>query len=374
MDAAPQEACHNVARFGRKVSHLRASHTEWFKAKTLAGQFSVTVDKPSPRIQTPTLGRPNPSAPSEEKLTMLYAESVRLRLATGDEVQAFVRAGTSSNCKKCLLLHGNPATLLDWTPLVPLLPSAIELAAIDLPGFGRSPRINSKPECVSLDRFADCAIAVADALSWTEPFFIVGHSHGGGVAQVAAARYPERVAGIVLISSLTARKQGSYRFLALPLAEPALRLAGYILGSSTLRPVGKCIMRRVMKQIWSPEPVPGERFDRDLALFSSRREVLVSMVHVAKGRPCQYIASSAPRIRCPVLMIHGERDALVPVEYARGVHELIVNAGGQSELRILSGAGHAVIDYQSADVANCIAQFLSQHEFHDQGCPSHVRD
>lgn len=298
---------------------------------------------------------------------MLYAKSTRLHLATGDEVQAFVRTGTSSNRKKCLLLHGNPATLLDWTPLVPLLPSAIDIAAIDLPGFGRSPRTNSKPECVNLDRFADCAIAVADALSWAEPFFIVGHSHGGGVAQVAAARYPERVAGIVLISSLTARRHGSYRFLALPLAEPALRLAGYILGSTTLRPVGECIMRRVMKQIWSPEPVPDERFDRDLALFSSS-EVLVNMVHVAKGRPCQCIASSAPRIRCPVLIIHGELDALVPVEYARGVHELIVNAGGQSELRILSGAGHAVIDYQTTDVANCIAQFLSRCGSHERGC------
>ena len=306
------------------------------------------------------------------KSTMLYADSIRLSLATGDEVQAFVRAEPPSSHKKCLLLHGNPATILDWKQVIPLLPSIVDIAAIDLPGFGRSPRISSNPECVSLDPFADCSIAVADALSWTEPFFIVGHSHGGGVAQVTAARYPERVAGIVLISTLSARKHGSYRFLSLPLAETALRLAGHILRSTVLRPLGKSIMRRVMKGIWSPEPVPGERFERELALFSSRSEVLVSMVHVAKGRPCQYLARTVPRIRCPVLVIHGELDALVPLEYARSLHERIVNAKGQSELRILPGAGHAVLDYQTAEVADCITQFLSRHEFQNDGCPTHA--
>ena len=290
---------------------------------------------------------------------MLYDASIRLSVATGNEVQTFVRAGPSSHRPKCLLLHGNPATMLDWEPILPLLPRAWDVAAIDLPGFGRSPRNSSDPESVCLDRLADCSIAVADALSWTEPFFVIGHSHGGGVAQVMAARSPERVAGIVLISTLSARKHGSYRFLELPFAEAVLRLAGYSLRSPALRPLGKSIMHRVMKGIWSPESVPGERFERELALFSSRSEVLVTMVHVAQGRPCEYLARSAPRIRCPVLLVHGERDALVPVDYARGVHELIVNAGGQSELRILPGAGHAVLDYQATEVAHCITQFLS---------------
>jgi pimeloyl-ACP methyl ester carboxylesterase len=38
----------------------------------------------------------------------------------------------------------------------------------------------------------------------------VGHSHGGGVAQAAAARYPERVAGLVLIGTLGAPVHGSF--------------------------------------------------------------------------------------------------------------------------------------------------------------------
>jgi pimeloyl-ACP methyl ester carboxylesterase len=301
---------------------------------------------------------------------MLYADSTRLSLATGSEVQAFVRTEPSENRQKCLLLHGNPGTMLDWQRLIPLLSSVADIAAFDLPGFGRSPRASSHAECLSLDRLADCAIAVADALSWTDPCFIIGHSHGGGVAQVAAARYPERIAGIVPISTLSARKHGSYRWLSLPFAEAALRLAGFTLRSSALRPVGRFITLRVMKAVFSPEPVPAERVERELGLFSSSSEVLVSMVHVAQGRPCQHLAHSAARIRCPVLFIHGELDALVPLEYVRAIHELMVEAGGQSELRVLPGAGHMVTDYQAADVADHITQFLSRSQISDHGCPT----
>ncbi len=303
-------------------------------------------------------------------MTMLYADSIRMSLATGSEVQAFVKTEPTKKRKKCLLLHGNPGTMLDWTRLIPLLSSVADIAAFDMPGFGRSPRGNSNPASVNLDRLADCAMAVADVLSWTEPFFIFGQSHGGGVAQVAAARYPERIAGIVPISTLTARKHGSYQFLSLPFAEASLRLAGFVVRSSVLRPLGKSITHRVMKAIWSPEPVPVERLQRELALFSSRPEVLVSMVHLAQGRPCHYLARCATRIRCPILFIHGELDALVPVEYVKAIYELIVNGGGQAELRIVPGAGHMVADYQTTEVANCITQFLSRCELQDDKCPT----
>ncbi len=63
---------------------------------------------------------------------------------------------------------------------------------------------------------ADHAVAAADALSWNEPFFIVRHSHGGGVAQAAAVKYPGRVAGIVLIATLGAPAHLSYRLLSAP--------------------------------------------------------------------------------------------------------------------------------------------------------------
>lgn len=115
-----------------------------------------------------------------------------------------------------------------------------------------------------------------------------------------------------------------------------------------------------MNSIWSPELVPDVLLARELALLSTRSEILMSMVHVARGQPCQYLARSASTIRCPVLIVHGQLDARVPLQYAKGIHELILSASGQSEFRVLPGAGHAVLSCQRADVADCVNQFFSR--------------
>jgi pimeloyl-ACP methyl ester carboxylesterase len=130
------------------------------------------------------------------------SEPVRLSLSTGAEVQALVPSHGTAARPKCLLLHGNPGSLSDWQRVMAELSAVADVVAIDLPGFGQSPRSSLDPDCMSLARLAEHAVAVADALDWRQPFFIVGHSHGGGVAQAAAARHPQRVAGIVLVATL----------------------------------------------------------------------------------------------------------------------------------------------------------------------------
>jgi pimeloyl-ACP methyl ester carboxylesterase len=113
--------------------------------------------------------------------------------------------------------------------------------------------------------------------------------------------------------------------------------------------------------------VPAARIDRELAVLSARPEILLSMVHVALGHPCQQLRDSAPRICCPTLFLHGREDALVPIEYARAIHDGILGAGGRSEFRLLASAGHMLLDYQAAEVAEAIDQFLTRSEARDTG-------
>jgi len=280
---------------------------------------------------------------------------MRLRLETGNEVEALVRiADGGRNRPKCLLLHGNPGSLADWARVVSRLSGSTDVAAIDLPGFGKSLRTDHTPESLGLDRLAAHAVGAADALGWREPILLVGHSHGGGVAQVVAARYPERVAGLVLIGTLGAPAHRSYRLLSLPGAAGAARLVGRMLASERCRPLTRAILARVMADIFSPERVPAARLERELAVLSSRPETLVSMVHVTLGRPCAKLWASAPSIRCPTLFLHGEADALVPARCATSIHERIVDAGGRSHFQLVPGAGHMLIDYQAAEVADTI--------------------
>src|SRR3954447_541489 len=166
----------------------------------------------------------------------LYADAVRLKLAAGNEVEALVRTWSDGSKRpKCLLLHGNPGSLLDWEQVVPRLAEAADIAVVDLPGFGKSPRGGPGAAFLSLDRLAEYAISAATALDWREPIFLVGHSHGAGVAQVVAARYPERVAGLALVSSLGAPAHDSYRLLSLPGAAAFARVVGRMFRSRLLR-------------------------------------------------------------------------------------------------------------------------------------------
>lgn len=80
-------------------------------------------------------------------------------------------------------------------------PQAIELAGtcrvvrIDLCGSGRSP----VGDGISVERHAADVLAVLDALG-VDRAVVVGHSFGTVVARTLAARHPERVAGLVLLT------------------------------------------------------------------------------------------------------------------------------------------------------------------------------
>ena len=239
------------------------------------------------------------------------------------------------------------------------LSAVADTVAIDLPGFGQSPRASLDPDCMTLARLADHAVAVADALGWREPFFIVGHSHGGGVAQIAAVRHPERVAGVVLVASLGGAVHSSYRLLALPGAAFVAGMAGRLFGSPALRPLSGWLMRNVLKDIFTPEEVSSAKADSELNLLAARPEVLLSMVHVAKGRPCAQLLAAAPDIRCPVLFLHGDADALVPARYARVLHDRIRDAGGRTEFQLLPASGHMLLYFQAAQVSARIARFVN---------------
>jgi pimeloyl-ACP methyl ester carboxylesterase len=304
-------------------------------------------------------------------MTTLYASSTRLKLETENEVEAFVRIEAGGiNRPKCLLLHGNPGSLLDWEHLVPRLSRFADIAAIDMPGFGKTGRTDPSSRSLSLDRLADSAISAADALGWREPIFLFGHSHGGGVAQTAAARHPDRVAGLVLIGTLGAPVHGSYRLLALPGEAALASVAGRMFRSKRLRSLNRAILGSVMSDIFSPEPVPATKLDLELALFASRPEILISMVHVALNRPCEQLFDSAPKIRCPTLFLHGREDALVPASCARSIHDRIVNAGGSSQFHLVPNAGHMLIHYQAADLVEPILRSLLTGKASDDGCPT----
>jgi pimeloyl-ACP methyl ester carboxylesterase len=121
-----------------------------------------------------------------------------------------------------VLLHGQPGTGSDWDAVVHALPPQLRSLALDRPGYRANPhppgtfRENAEWLVRELDR-AD----VQDVI-------LVGHSYGGGVALSAAALAPERVRGLVLVSSIGPECLDHWdSLLAAPFAGPVCAVAAW---------------------------------------------------------------------------------------------------------------------------------------------------
>jgi pimeloyl-ACP methyl ester carboxylesterase len=97
-----------------------------------------------------------------------------------------------------LLIVGLGGNALDWTPHVPVLGERFRVIAFDNRRVGRS----SEPRGpYSTRQMADDAVALLDHLG-IDRAHVLGASLGGAIAQELALGYPERVARLMLVSSL----------------------------------------------------------------------------------------------------------------------------------------------------------------------------
>lgn len=120
-------------------------------------------------------------------------------------VEKFLMAGAtplhvcdSEQGEHCLLLlHGYLESMLVWDEFIPHIYKEVRVVTVDLPGHGISV---VQGECHTMDFLADTMVSLLDALG-IERCTVVGHSMGGYVALAMCERHPERLEGLVLLSS-----------------------------------------------------------------------------------------------------------------------------------------------------------------------------
>ena len=97
-----------------------------------------------------------------------------------------------------LFIHGLGGSSLNWTDLMALLRPQVDGLAVDLPGFGWSPP--PRDGDYSMRRSAD-SLADLLTLTWGErPVHVFGNSMGGAIAVQLAARRPDLVRTLTLVS------------------------------------------------------------------------------------------------------------------------------------------------------------------------------
>jgi pimeloyl-ACP methyl ester carboxylesterase len=118
--------------------------------------------------------------------------------------EAFVLVGgikvhyqTAGTGRPLLLLHGLVGSARNWRQNIRFLARNSSVYAVDLFNMGESERVPGLD--AGLEATADRLAACMDALGLAEAD-IVGHSHGGAVAMMFAARHPDRVRSLILFA------------------------------------------------------------------------------------------------------------------------------------------------------------------------------
>jgi len=106
----------------------------------------------------------------------------------------YLHAGSG---RPLILIHGLVGSSSNWLKNIGSLAQNASVYAIDLINVGKSERISGLDP--GLEATADRVAAVMEALG-LEQADIVGHSHGGAVSLMLAARHPERVRSLILFA------------------------------------------------------------------------------------------------------------------------------------------------------------------------------
>ena len=250
--------------------------------------------------------------------------------------------------ERALYVHGLGGASTNWTDLAGLLAVRFDGYALDLPGFGRS----GPPPRYSLQRHV---AAVVDVLEWVvarpgpgqgAPVHLVGNSLGGLVSVWVAARRPDLVATLTLISAampvyrVPAAFDRAITLVMLP-GVPALaerRLAGTSPEQRVRGLINTCF--------GDPARVPRERVEEAVremrerdeqpwagqALTRSLRGLMTSYLRVGRANAWRMARS----VKVPSLVIWGDRDKLVDPRLAPRLAAVLPDA----RLQVQPGIGH----------------------------------
>jgi pimeloyl-ACP methyl ester carboxylesterase/DNA-binding CsgD family transcriptional regulator len=156
---------------------------------------------------------------------------------------------------------------------------------------------------------------VVDAAGFRR-FAIVGTCWGGPIAVEYAVRHPERVSHLVLYGTYA---RGRMRRTD----TPAEAKRGSILGDLTRLGWGQ--ENHAFVQIWSSLFQPGgtpehSRSWCDQMRAATSAETAIRLFQIASRTDVRDVA---PKVRCPALIVHSERDMVAPIEEGRLLASLI---------------------------------------------------
>lgn len=257
----------------------------------------------------------------------------------------YYAAGSRGAGEPIVLVHGFPTSGHLWSDVVPLLPAGHRVVVLDLLGYGRSDPPGK--QAVDIRSHADRLIAVLDHLGINFAC-VVGHDVGGGVAQWAAVRYPQRVSRLALVNSVAFAGWPSRE---VRVARASLPLTKHLPPSWILSVVRADLMRG-----YNDAERGAHEVDLYLRPFAEAggREALVA--HLA-ALDCRDTDALTPRLKdivCPTSVIWGADDPFLPAALGTRLAAAIPGA----TIDVIPDARHFLPEENAGSVVAAIGALL----------------
>ncbi|MBC7878939.1 MAG: alpha/beta hydrolase [Anaerolineales bacterium] len=214
-----------------------------------------------------------------------------------------------------MLVHGFPLDSSSWNEVIPSLEDKFDLILPDLRGLGQSTTIESQ---YTMSDMADDLAGLLDHLG-VEKTAIAGHSMGGYVALAFAKKYPDRVSGLGLVSSQAA-------------GDPPERKEGRYKTAADVTEKGVSVVVEAMTPKLSAD-ARVQAFVRGAIEKQSQAGVSGALKAMAERED---LTSLIAAFNFPLVLIHGDADALVPIDRAKEIKAAVPSANFVE----LKGAGH----------------------------------
>lgn len=285
----------------------------------------------------------------------------KVTLKNGEEIAYRERPGESD---PVVLIHGNMTSSKHWDLVFEQMDEQYHLIAVDLRGFGAS--TYNQP----IESLADFAIDVKEMMDiiGVEKAHFVGWSTGGGVVMKLAILYPELVASLILLNSLSTR--GYPYFLMDDEGKPVKRAETkeeilqdkwkYIPISNAYKEKNAEFLKSVWNQLIYTKNQPDEkRYDEYVEDMCTQRNL--AEIYDANNRfniSCHGGTGEVDKITAPVLIFGGERDLVVTKEMVEETRE---DFGDRAEFHLLTDCGHSPLIDDLPQLLQVMTNFIDKH-------------
>jgi pimeloyl-ACP methyl ester carboxylesterase len=239
-----------------------------------------------------------------------------------------------------ILLHGFPLNSTIWRTQQQRLSDHCRVITPDLRGHGRSP-VND--EIYEMDLLARDVIELMDHLNLPQAV-VMGHSMGGYVTLALARLAPHRLKAIGLIGSQAMADTEQARNSRYDLIDE-IKIHGSAVVADALLP-----------RVFAPLELEDETTkEQTYQMMLNTRPV--ALINALKGMAIRPDSTALlGELDCPVLIIAGDKDAIIPLERAEAMATPLKNGA----LVTIENAGHMMMLEQPQATTLAIHNFMEE--------------